>query len=75
MEPMTDDYPSTLARSTKLSACLDFLSDRTYGDNASEPILAKGQTVEGLIWTYVCDDGSWGDRPRRASVSRSGVAI
>lgn len=47
MEPMTNDYPSTLARSTKLSAYLDFLSDRTYGDDTSVPIPAKGQTVEG----------------------------
>ncbi|MBV8744282.1 MAG: IS66 family transposase, partial [Xanthobacteraceae bacterium] len=31
-------------------------AERLYGDDTTVPILAKGKTVKGRIWTYVRDD-------------------
>jgi transposase len=35
-------------------------ADRLHGDDTTVPILAKGKTVKGHIWTYVRDDRSFG---------------
>jgi hypothetical protein len=37
-------------------------ASRLHGDNTIVPILAKGQTVKGHIWTYVRDDRPFGAR-------------
>jgi transposase len=34
-------------------------ADRLHGDDTTVPILAKGKTVKGHIWTYVRDDRPW----------------
>ncbi|HZW48223.1 MAG TPA: IS66 family transposase, partial [Microvirga sp.] len=35
-------------------------AERLHGDDTTVPILAKGQTVKGHIWTYVRDDRPFG---------------
>lgn len=35
-------------------------ADRLHGDDTTVPILAKGQTRTGRVWTYVCDDRPFG---------------
>jgi transposase len=35
---------------------------RLHGDDTTVPILAKGQTIKGHIWTYVRDDRPFGGR-------------
>jgi transposase len=37
-------------------------AERLHGDDTIVPILAKGQTVKGRIWTYVRDDRPYGGR-------------
>lgn len=37
-------------------------AERLHGDETTVPILAKGQTVTGQIWTYVRDDRPFGGR-------------
>ncbi|MET4071282.1 hypothetical protein ABID58_006094 [Bradyrhizobium sp. S3.2.6] len=37
-------------------------AQRLHGDDTTVPILAKGQTVKGHIWTYVRDDRPFGGR-------------
>ena len=40
-------------------------AERLHGDDTTVPILAKGKTVTGHIWTYVRDDRPFGGRHRR----------
>jgi transposase len=35
-------------------------AERLHGDDTTVPILAKGKTVTGRIWTYVRDDRPFG---------------
>jgi transposase len=37
-------------------------AERLHGDDTTVPILAKGKTVKGRIWTYVRDDRPFGGR-------------
>jgi transposase len=41
---------------------------RLHGDDTIVPILAKGQTVKGHIWTYVRDDRPFGGRAPPAAL-------
>jgi transposase len=41
---------------------------RLHGDDTSVPILAKGQTIKGHIWTYVRDDRPFGGRAPPAAL-------
>jgi transposase len=43
-------------------------AERLHGDDTNVPILAKGQTVKGHIWTYVRDDRPFGGRAPPAAV-------
>ncbi len=43
-------------------------AERLHGDDTTVPILAKGQTVKGHIWTYVRDDRPFGGRPPPAAL-------
>ena len=45
-------------------------AERLHGDDTTVPILAKGKTVKGCIWTYVLDDRPFGDVRRRRSLLR-----
>src|SRR5438552_7890082 len=43
-------------------------ADRLHGDDTTVPILAKGKTVKGHIWTYVRDDRPFGGRAPPAAL-------
>jgi transposase len=42
--------------------------DRLHGDDTNIPILAKGKTIRGHIWTYVRDDRPFGSRAPPAAL-------
>jgi transposase len=43
-------------------------AERLHGDDTTVPILAKGKTVKGRIWTYVRDDRPFGGRDPPAAL-------
>jgi len=43
-------------------------ADRLHGDDTNIPILAKGKTIRGHIWTYVRDDRPFGSRAPPAAL-------
>jgi transposase len=43
-------------------------AERLHGDDTTVPILAKGKTVKGHIWTYVRDDRPFGSRAPPAAL-------
>ena len=43
-------------------------AERLHGDDTTVPILAKGQTVTGRIWTYVRDDRPFGGKDPPAAL-------
>lgn len=43
-------------------------AERLHGDDTTVPILAKGKTVTGHIWTYVRDDRPFGSRAPPAAL-------
>jgi transposase len=43
-------------------------AERLHGDDTTVPILAKGQTITGHIWTYVRDDRPFGGRAPPAAL-------
>ena len=43
-------------------------AERLHGDDTTVPILAKGQTIKGRIWTYVRDDRPFGGRAPPAAL-------
>src|SRR6202012_5075397 len=42
--------------------------ERLHGDDTNLPILAKGKTIKGHIWTYVRDDRPFGGRAPPAAL-------
>ena len=45
-----------------------FAGGRVHGDDTPVPVLAKGKTVTGRLWTYVRDDRPFGGRDPPAAV-------
>ncbi len=45
-----------------------FAAERLHGDDTTVPVLAKGATVTGRIWTYVRDDQPFGGKSPPAAV-------
>ena len=43
-------------------------ADRVHGDDTTVPVLAKGKTVTGRLWTYVRDDRPFGGSEPPAAV-------
>jgi transposase len=43
-------------------------AERLHGDDTTIPILAKGKTIKGYIWTYVRDDRPFGSRAPPAAL-------
>src|SRR6202020_440941 len=43
-------------------------AERLHGDDTTIPILAKGKTIKGHIWTYVRDDRPFSGRAPRAAL-------
>jgi hypothetical protein len=46
-------------------------AERLHGDDTNVPILAKGKTIKGHIWTYVRDDRPFGGRAPPAALYRA----
>jgi transposase len=44
-------------------------AERLHGDDTTVPVLARGKTTTGRIWTYVRDDRPLADRPHRRRCS------
>jgi transposase len=47
---------ASLAPLNELIRCHAFAAERLHGDDTTVPVLAKGKTVIGRLWTYVRDD-------------------
>jgi transposase len=45
-----------------------FAGDRVHGDDTPVPVLAKGKTVTGRLWTYVRDDRPFGGHDPPAAI-------
>jgi transposase len=45
-----------------------FAAERLHGDDTTVPVLAKGQTVTGRLWTYVRDDRPFGGKSPPAAM-------
>src|SRR5215475_6898154 len=45
-----------------------FAAERVHGDDTTVPVLAKGKTRTGRIWTYVRDDRPFGGKAPAAAV-------
>src|SRR5437762_14242090 len=45
-----------------------FAAERVHGDDTTVPVLAKGKTRTGRIWTYVRDDRPFGGKAPPAAV-------
>jgi Transposase IS66 family len=48
-------------------------AERLHGDDTTIPILAKGQTIKGHIWTYVRDDRPFGGRALRLPAGKGPI--
>ena len=51
---------ATLAPLTALIEAHVMSAERVHGDDTTVPVLAKGKTVTGRLWTYVRDDQPFG---------------
>jgi hypothetical protein len=51
-----------------LIECHGLAAERLHGDDTTVPILAKGKTVKGHVWTYVRDDRPFGGRAPPAAL-------
>ncbi|HEX6840369.1 MAG TPA: IS66 family transposase [Stellaceae bacterium] len=47
---------AVLSPLTELIRCHVFGAERVHGDDTTVPVLAKGKTITGRLWTYVRDD-------------------
>src|SRR6267143_1978236 len=45
-----------------------FGAERVHGDDTTVPVLAKGKTITGRLWTYVRDDRPFGGPAPPAAV-------
>jgi transposase len=60
---LADQVGACTSALTPLHALIEahvLAAERLYGDDTTVPILAKGKTVTGHIWTYVRDDRPFG---------------
>ena len=60
---LADQVGACTAAFAPLNALIEahvLAAERLYGDDTTVPILAKGKTVKGRIWTYVRDDRPFG---------------
>src|SRR5689334_23012645 len=47
-----------------------FAAERLHGDDTTVPVLARGKTITGRVWTYVRDDRPFGGRAPPAAMFR-----
>jgi transposase len=45
-------------------------AQRLHGDDTTVPVLARGKTITGRVWTYVRDDKPWGGADPPAAMFR-----
>jgi transposase len=45
-------------------------AQRLHGDDTTVPVLARGKTITGRVWTYVRDDRPWGGTDPPAAMFR-----
>ena len=65
MSTLADQVGACAAALQPLHALIErhvLAAERLHGDDTTVPILAKGKTVTGRIWTYVRDDRPFGGR-------------
>jgi transposase len=43
-------------------------AERLHGDDTTVPVLAKGKTITGRLWVYVCDDRPFGGASHPAAM-------
>src|SRR5437763_13574274 len=60
---------ATLAQLVELIRRHVFAAERIHGDDTTVPVLAKGKTITGRVWTYVRDDRPSRDRGRQQRCS------
>ena len=46
-------------------------AERLHGDDTTVPVLARGKTITGRLWTYVRDDRPFGGPAQRFSTTRA----
>ncbi len=60
--------PQAVIRAVALIEAHVLGAERLHGDDTHVPILAKGKTIKGHIWTYVRDDRPFGGRAPPAAL-------
>jgi transposase len=68
---LADDVGACTAALAPLTALIHahvFAAARLHGDDTTVPVLAKGKTVTGRLWTYVRDDRPFGGSDPPAAV-------
>jgi len=68
---LADQVGACTAVLTPLHALIEahvLAAERLHGDDTTVPILAKGKTITGHIWTYVRDDRPFGGRAPPAAL-------
>src|SRR3984957_5818233 len=60
--------PATLAPLVALIRAHVMAADRLHGDDTTVPVLAKGKTSTGRLWTYVRDDRPFGGAAAPAAI-------
>jgi transposase len=70
---IADWVGASTANLAPLMALIDahvLAAGRLHGDDTTVPVLARGQTITGRVWTYVRDDRPFGGRAPPAAMFR-----
>jgi transposase len=70
---MADWVGASTANLASLNALIDahvLAAERLHGDDTTVPVLARGKTITGRVWTYVRDDRPFGGRAPPAAMFR-----
>ena len=70
---IADWVGASTANLAPLNALIDahvLTAERLHGDDTTVPVLAKGKTITGRVWTYVRDDRPFGGRAPPAAMFR-----
>jgi transposase len=70
---IADWVGASTANLAPLNALIDahvLAAERLHGDDTTVPVLAKGKTITGRVWTYVRDDRPFGGQAPPAAMFR-----
>jgi transposase len=70
---IADWVGASTANLAPLNALIDahvLAAERLHGDDTTVPVLARGKTITGRVWTYVRDDRPFGGRGPPAAMFR-----